>query len=68
MASETISLWFLLLIIILVWGLIWKGIALWKCGRNNQLAWFLFILIFNTVGIIPIIYLAFFQKKEIRRK
>lgn len=51
------------LVIIGVWELIWKGIALWKCGRNNQLAWFVFILILNTVGILPIIYIAFFQKK-----
>ncbi len=46
------------------WELIWKGIALWKCGRHNQLTWFVFILILNTVGILPIIYLLFFQKKN----
>jgi hypothetical protein len=49
--------------IIAIWELIWKGIALWKCGRNNQPAWFVFILILNTIGILPIIYLLFFQKK-----
>jgi len=52
------------LLILVVWELIWKGIALWKCGRNNQLAWFIVILILNTAGILPIIYLAFFQKKK----
>jgi len=52
------------LIILAIWDLIWKGIALWKCGRNNQLAWFVCILILNTVGILPIIYLLFFQKKQ----
>jgi hypothetical protein len=46
-----------------IWELIWKGIALWKTGRNNQLKWFVAILILNTVGILPIIYLKFFQKK-----
>ena len=49
--------------IISIWELIWKGIALWKCGRNNQLVWFIFILILNTAGILPIIYIIFFQKK-----
>jgi len=53
-----------LIIIFGVWEAIWKGIALWKCGRNNQLKWFIFILIFNTVGILPIVYLLFFQKKR----
>ncbi|MGM0568848.1 MAG: DUF5652 family protein [Elusimicrobiota bacterium] len=52
------------IIILGLWSLIWKGIALWKSGRNNQLKWFIVILILNTVGILPIIYLKFFQKKS----
>jgi methionyl-tRNA synthetase len=52
------------LIPLIIWEMIWKGIALWKSGRNNQLAWFVFILILNTAGILPIIYLIFFQKKR----
>ncbi len=55
------SPWF---IILLVWSMIWKGIALWKSGRGNQLAWFVVLFIVNTVGILEIIYLAFFQKKK----
>jgi len=46
-----------------IWELIWKGIALWKCGRNNQMKWFIAILVLNTIGILPIVYLKFFQKK-----
>jgi methionyl-tRNA synthetase len=52
------------MIIIGIWELIWKGIALWKAGRNNQLTWFVFLLIVNSVGILPIIYLAWFQKRK----
>ena len=47
-----------------VWELIWKGIALWKCGRNNQLTWFVLLLILNTAGILSIVYISFFQKKN----
>ncbi len=54
----------LLLIPLVIWSIIWKGIALWKCGRNNHLVWFIVILIFNTAGILPIVYLLFFQKKK----
>ncbi|MDP3882730.1 MAG: DUF5652 family protein [Candidatus Staskawiczbacteria bacterium] len=53
-----------LFIVLGVWALVWKGIALWKAGRNNQLTWFVFIMILNTVGILPIIYLFFFSKKK----
>ena len=40
-----------------------KGIALWKAGTKRQKAWFVCIFIFNTAGILPILYLAFRQKK-----
>jgi len=52
------------LYIIIFWELVWKGFGLWKAGRNNQIIWFIAILIFNTVGVLPIVYLLFFQKKK----
>ena len=56
--------WLIVLIVILViWDLIWKMIAFWKSARGSQLAWFVCIGIFHTVGILPIIYLIWFQKK-----
>ena len=56
---------FLTLIVILsIWALVWKGIALWKSGRNNQLAWFVAVLLVNSFGILPIVYILFFQKKR----
>jgi len=51
------------LIPLMIWESVWKAIALWKTGRNNQLSWFIVILLVNTVGILPIVYLKFFQKK-----
>jgi hypothetical protein len=54
---------FLALIIILaLWELIWKGIALWKAARNEQKYWFIAILIINSAGILPILYIFVFQK------
>jgi hypothetical protein len=55
--------------LILVWDLVWRGIALWKSGRRNQLVWFIFLFIINSVGILPIIYLLIHgKKKKIRKK
>jgi len=51
------------LIIIALWELVWKGFALWKASQNKQRNWFIAILVINTIGILPIIYLKFFQKK-----
>ncbi|HOW37067.1 MAG TPA: DUF5652 family protein [Candidatus Pacearchaeota archaeon] len=53
---------------VVAWEAVWKGIALWKAGRNNQLGWFIALLILNTVGILPILYLLFFQKSKERKK
>ncbi|HRZ85548.1 MAG TPA: DUF5652 family protein [Candidatus Paceibacterota bacterium] len=58
----------ILIIFLTIWESIWKGIAMWKAGRNNQLAWFICIFIFNTVGILPIVYLLFFRKRIIHKR
>jgi hypothetical protein len=55
---------YLIIGILIIWELIWKGLALWKAGRNNQPRWFVAMLIINTVGILEIVYLKFFQKAE----
>ena len=56
--------WFTTVVcIIVVWEIIWKLIALWKAGRNNQLVWFICIGVFNTVGILSIIYLLLNRDK-----
>jgi hypothetical protein len=57
--------WFIPVIIILaIWESVWKLIAFWKSARGGQLAWFICISIFNTIGILPIVYILWFQKKQ----
>jgi len=55
--------WLLLIDILILWDIIWKMIAMWKSARNNHPAWFICIAIFNTVGILPIIYILIYKKK-----
>ena len=50
-----------ILVLLAIWDGVWKLIALWKSARHNQLAWFICLAIFNTVGILPILYLLCFQ-------
>jgi len=59
--------WFIhvIIVILAVWELVWKFIALWRAARNNHLSWFICIAIFNTVGILPIIYLVTHRKNSI---
>jgi hypothetical protein len=50
--------------LIIIWELIWKMFALWKSARNGQKKWFASILLLNTIGILPIIYLAIMKRRE----
>ena len=50
------------IVLLAIWEGIWKLMAMWKSARHNQLAWFICLAIFNTVGILPILYILLFQK------
>lgn len=55
------------LVLLALWDGVWKAIGMWRSARNNQLAWFICIVIFNTIGILPIIYLLWCQKDRNQR-
>ena len=50
--------------LIIVWSLPWKGVALWKAARNRQLVWFIVLFVVNTLAILEIIYIFAFSKKK----
>lgn len=52
-----------LLIVLGLWSLVWKGIALYKAGGRKDLGWFIAMFILNTVGILEIIYIFGFSKR-----
>lgn len=51
-------------ILISLWILPWKGVALWKAGKNGSKPWFIVLLILNTLGILEILYIFVFSKKK----
>lgn len=57
-----------ILILVILWEAIWKGVGLWKSARNNQRNFFIAIFIVNSLGILPIIYLKFFQRPKVSKK
>jgi hypothetical protein len=56
----------IVMILILVWSAIWKLFALWKAGRNNSPVWFIVLALFNTMGILEILYLFVFSKMKMK--
>lgn len=53
-----------LFVLLAIWSIIWKGIALWKAARNGSKAWYVVMLIVNTMGILEIVYIFFFSRKK----
>ena len=58
------------LLIISIWMIVWKGLALWHASQNKQKGWFIAFLVLNTLGLLPIIYLIWFKpvsKEEVKK-
>jgi len=53
-----------ILLLITLWVIPWKGVALWKSARNKQTRWFIALLVLNTLAILEIVYIFFFSKKK----
>ncbi len=63
-----------ILIVLMLWSLSWKAIALWKSARRGQAGWFIFFVFVNSVGVMELIYLFFLggfgpkQLSELKKK
>lgn len=58
---------FLVLFVILsIWSLVWKGFSLWISGGKRDKVWFIILLVFNTLGILDILYIFIFSKMKRR--
>ena len=64
---EALSVFWPMLIPLLVWTIIWKGLALWHAGRKGQPWWFVILLVVNTAGILEIIYLFAVLKMKVSK-
>ena len=56
------NFWILLLIVI--WTVPWKGVALWKAAKLGEKWWFIAILVLNTLAILEILYIFVFSKRK----
>jgi len=57
-----IPMW--LIVIVAIWQLPWKGVAMWKAARRKHMAWFIVFLIVHLLAIPEIIYLIIYRKKK----
>ncbi len=55
MINETILIVSVILVIT-VWDSVWKLTAAYRAANNKHKYWFVFLLMVNSIGILPIIY------------
>jgi len=53
---------------LVLWETLWKGMALYKSAQAKEKYWFIAFLLVNSVGILPLIYLIFFNKDNFLAK
>ncbi len=58
----------IIVLIIFIWSITWKGIALWHASQKNEKIWFIALLVINTMGILEIIYLYYLSKNKFTAK
>jgi methionyl-tRNA synthetase len=51
-----------IVVVIILWSIPWKGVALWKSAKNSHLGWFIALLIINSLAILDILYIFIFSK------
>ncbi len=56
------------LIVLYIWSLLAKGVALWRAANLGQRNWFIAILVLNTIGIVELLYLFKFASKKLTVK
>ena len=53
-----------IILVAVLWEIVLKGFGLWYSARGSQKWWFIAMLVLNTLGILPIIYLIWFRPKD----
>lgn len=54
----------IVLLVMLLWVLPWKGYALWTASKKDHKIWFVILLVINTLSVLEIIYIFAVAKKN----
>lgn len=57
-------LWSFFLPLLVILDVTLRGFALWRAARANQQWWFIALLVLNTMGILPAVYLFLIEPRQ----
>jgi len=52
------------IVLLVVWTLTWKGLALWRAARREEKGWYVALLVINTLGLLEIVYYFLIAKTD----
>jgi len=56
------------LVIFIVLDVVLRGFALWRSSKRDEKGWFVALLVINSIGIFPLIYLLTHPEKKSKKK
>ena len=62
--AESFGISVFVLLVFLLWSTVWKLLGLWKSARKGSVIWFIALAIFNTFGILEILYIFWFSEMK----
>jgi len=63
--TDISTVWAVVFVMLAACELVFKGFALWRAALRNEKGWFWVLLLINTAGILPIIYLLTKKKPTV---
>ena len=54
----------LVLAVLMLWILPWKGYALWTAARSGHKKWFIVLIVINTFALLDIFYIFYIAKRK----
>lgn len=64
MSEQSSGWWIAGLVVLVLWSSAWKALALYRAGANRSVGWFVVLFIVNTAGILEILYLFVFSRRQ----
>lgn len=55
--------WWTALMFLALVDVVLKGMGMWRAAKKKQRGWFVAMLVINSMGVVPAIYMLFFEKK-----
>jgi len=54
--------------VLLIADLVLRGLSLYRSARKDQKVWFIALLLVNSLGILPLVYLLLNREKTVAKK